>query len=48
MTQKIQSQRNFLFPIYIVRFQSKFVAKKCIALCIKKCKYTQKMIENDF
>ncbi len=35
----------FFFPTYIVRFQSIFVAKKCTSLCIKKCKYTQEMIE---
>jgi hypothetical protein len=43
--QRIQSQRKFIFPTYIVRFQNIFVAKQCTSLCTKRCKYTQKMIE---
>jgi hypothetical protein len=35
-------------PTYIVQFQSIFVAKKCMSLCTKKCKYTQKVIEMIF
>jgi hypothetical protein len=31
-----------------VRFQNIFVAKQCMSLCIKNCKYTQKMIEMIF
>ncbi len=38
----------YFFPTYIVRFQSIFVAKKCMLLCTKKCKYTKKMIEMSF
>jgi hypothetical protein len=37
--------KNFIFQTYIVQFQNIFVAKKCMSLCTKKCKYTQKMIE---
>jgi hypothetical protein len=40
--------KNFFFPTYIVRFQSIFVAKKYTSPCIKKYKYTQKMIEMIF
>ncbi len=45
---KIQLQRKLFFPTYIVRFQNIFVAKQCMSLCIKNCKYTQKMIEMIF
>jgi hypothetical protein len=48
MTQRTQSQRKFLFPTYIVQFQKHIFAKKSVALCTKKCKYTQKMIEMIF
>jgi hypothetical protein len=43
---KIQSQKKN--PTYSVQFQSIFVTKKCTSMCIKKCKYTQKMIEMIF
>jgi hypothetical protein len=38
---KIKSKRKFPFPTYIVWFLSTFVAKKCMSLCTKNCKYTQ-------
>jgi hypothetical protein len=38
----------FLKKIYVVWFQNIFVAKKCMSLSMKKCKYTQKMIEMIF
>jgi len=44
-TNNLIAKILFFFPTYIVRFQSIFMAKKCKHYVLKKCKYTQKMIE---
>jgi hypothetical protein len=45
---KIQSQRKFLFPTYIVRFQNIFVAKNVHYYVLKSANIFKKMIKMIF